>query len=252
VVNPTSGAGVHAASFNAQMRLNHRLIKVSFLICRYATIILFTQIALALFVSREVNKSMTNNKRSGSGHDGDVSKGLAAGIIAGLVAAWTMNQFQALLSKLAEGEERSHGAQSMQQGSPQHGAGRELEERGSEDETDDATERLANIVSEGVFDHQLTEGEKSIAGTAIHYGFGVTSGALYGALAELAPGVTTGAGLPFGATIWLTADEGMVPLLGLSKSPTEYPPSVHAYALAAHFVFGLTTELVRRAVHNVL
>ena len=195
---------------------------------------------------------MTNNKRSSSGHDGDISKGLAAGIIAGLVASWTMNQFQALLSKLVEGEERSHGAQSMQQGSPQQGAGRELQERGSEDEDDDATERLANIVSEGVFDHQLTEGEKAIAGTAIHYGFGVTSGALYGALAELAPGVTAGAGLPFGATVWLTADEGMVPLLGLSKSPTEYPLSVHAYALASHFVFGLTTELVRRAVRDVL
>ncbi|HEV7859051.1 MAG TPA: DUF1440 domain-containing protein [Pyrinomonadaceae bacterium] len=195
---------------------------------------------------------MPDNKRSGRGQDGDVSKGLVAGIVAGLAAAWTMNQFQALLSKLVEGQERSHGAQSLQQGSPQRGAGRELQERGSEDETDDATERLANIVSEGVFDHQLTEGEKAIAGTAIHYGFGVTSGALYGVLAELAPGVKAGAGLPFGATIWLTADEGMVPLLGLSKSPTEYPPSVHAYSLASHFVFGLTTELVRRAVRDAL
>jgi putative membrane protein len=195
---------------------------------------------------------MSDNKRSNSGHDGDVAKGLAAGIIAGLAAAWTMNQFQALLSKLVQGEERSHGAQSLQQGSPQRGAGLALQERGSEDADDDATERLANIVSEGVFNHELTEGEKAIAGTAIHYGFGLTSGALYGALAELAPGVAAGAGLPFGAAIWLTADEGIVPLLGLSKSPTEYPPSIHAYSLAAHLVFGLTTELVRRAVRDAL
>jgi putative membrane protein len=196
---------------------------------------------------------MSNNRAgSSSRDDGDVLKGLAAGIVAGLAASWTMNQFQALLSKLTKGEERSHGAQSMQQGSPQQGAGRELEERGSDEEDDDATERLANIVSEGVFKHELTKDEKATAGTAIHYGFGVTSGALYGAMAELAPGVTAGAGLPFGATIWLTADEGMVPLLGLSKSPTAYPLSIHAYSLASHFVFGLTTELVRRAVRDAL
>jgi putative membrane protein len=195
---------------------------------------------------------MSHHKATASRGDGDILKGLAAGIVAGLAASWTMNQFQALLSKLTEGEERSHGAQSIQQGSPQQGAGRELQERGSEDSDDDATERLANIVSEGVFKHELTEGEKAVAGTLIHYGFGVTSGAVYGTLAELAPGVTAGAGLPFGATIWLTADEGLVPLLGLSKSPTEYPPSIHAYSLASHFVFGLTTELVRRVVRDAL
>ena len=39
---------------------------------------------------------------------------------------------------------------------------------------------------------------------------------------------------------------------GLSKLPTEYPLSVHAYAFASHLVFGLTTELVRRAVRNAL
>jgi len=39
-------------------------------------------------------------------------KGAAAGIIGGLVAAWGMNQFQALWSRVAEGTERPHGAQS--------------------------------------------------------------------------------------------------------------------------------------------
>jgi hypothetical protein len=39
-----------------------------------------------------------------------------------------------------------------------------------------------------------------------------------------------------------------VPALGLSKKPTESPAAVHAYALASHAVYGLTTDLVRRAV----
>jgi uncharacterized membrane protein YagU involved in acid resistance len=98
----------------------------------------------------------------------------------------------------------------------------------------------------------LTNREKEIAGAAVHYAFGMGSGALYGVLAEAAPQVTKGAGLPFGAFVWLTADEGMVPLLGLSKGPTAYPLSTHVYALASHLVYGLTTEIMRRAVRRVL
>jgi uncharacterized membrane protein YagU involved in acid resistance len=182
----------------------------------------------------------------------DVWKGLAAGVVGGLVASAVMNEFQALWGRLLEGEERSHGAQSLQQGSPEHGVGRELRERGSDDEEDDAPERLANAVSVGLFDRELTKSEKETAGTALHYAYGTSMGALYGVAAELAPGLTTGAGLPFGAAVWVTADEGVVPLLGLSKKPTEYPLSVHAYALASHLIYGLTTEAVRRAVRGAL
>lgn len=193
-----------------------------------------------------------NNRRGSGNREGDVWKGLAAGVVGGLVASAVMNQFQALWSRLTEGEERSHGAQSMQQGTPQQGIGRELQAEGKDEAQDDAPERLANAISVGVFDHELTKREKDVAGTAFHYAMGTTSGALYGALAEVIPQVKMGAGLPFGAAVWLTVDEGIVPAAGLSKSPTEYPLSIHAYALASHLVYGLTTELVRRAVRNAL
>jgi hypothetical protein len=163
-----------------------------------------------------------------------------------------MNQFQALWSKLAEGEERSHGAQSLQQGSPQQGIGRDLQAEGKDEPEDDAAERLANAISVGISDRELTKHEKDVAGTVLHYAMGVTSGALYGALAEAMLEATAGAGLPFGMAVWAIADEGIVPAVGLSKSPTEYPLSIHAYAISSHLVFGLTTELVRRAVRNVM
>ena len=60
------------------------------------------------------------------------------------------------------------------------------------------------------------------------------------------------AGLPFGAAVWIVADEIGVPLAGLSKPPTEYPLRDHASAFAAHLVFGVTTEGVRRLVLGVL
>lgn len=184
--------------------------------------------------------------------EGDVLKGLAAGIAGGLIASVVMNQFQKMLGKLTHGIEKSHGAQSLQQGSPPHGAGRMLQQQGSEDEGDDAAERLANTISVGVFDHELTKSAKNTAGTALHYAYGISMGAIYGAAAELAPVVTVGAGMTYGAVIWVTADEGIVPALGLSKSSAEYPFSVHAYALASHLVYGLTTEIVRGAVRRAL
>ena len=186
--------------------------------------------------------------RSNQGREqkrGDVVKGLAAGLVGGLVASWTMNRFQDVWTKVTESMKESQGNSSTKQGN--EGGG----ERSSGAQ-DDATVKAASAISEGIFDHKLTKSEKKVAGPAVHYAFGTSVGGLYGAVAELAPEVTTGAGLPFGAAFWLVADEGAVPLLGLSKGPTEYPLSTHAYALASHFVYGLTAEVVRRAMRSAL
>ena len=160
-----------------------------------------------------------------------------------------MNRFQDVWVSLAG----APGAQGGQRGEDEK---RKQEKQQSQDdggeEQTDATVKAASAVSEGIFDHKLTKSEKKWAGPAVHYAFGTSVGGLYGAVAEVAPEVTAVAGLPFGAAFWLVADETAVPLLGLSKAPTEYPPSVHAYALASHFVYGLTTELVRRAVRGAL
>ncbi len=201
---------------------------------------------------RKHRRVTQNNQRDSADRAGHLWKGLAAGVVGGLAASWTMNQFQALLSKLAAGEERSHGAQSMQQGSPQHGIGRELQERGSDEPDDNAATRTANAVAELGFAHRLTKSEKEVGGAVAHYAMGVASGAIYGVTAELLPPATSGLGLPFGAAVWAVADEGIVPALGLSKSGAEYPLSVHAYAIASHLVYGLTTEIVRRMIRNAL
>lgn len=181
-------------------------------------------------------------------HDnGNVWKGLVAGLAGGLVASWTMNQFQAAWMRLAANSEKPHGAQSMQ---PSEGSTGNQAEDGKEQ--DDATVETAKVISKQVFGHELQESEKKPAGAAVHYAFGAATGGLYGALAEVTPQVTTGAGLPFGAAFWLLADEIAVPALGLSKGPTEYPVSTHAYAFASHLVYGVTAEMSRRALRQVL
>jgi hypothetical protein len=189
---------------------------------------------------------ITTKSKQGSGN---VLKAAAAGLVGGLVASWTMNRFQDVWISLSESDEQSSGP-----GSAEHDDEREKtnEANVDSDEQDDTTVRAASAISEGIFDHKLTKDEKKIAGPAVHYALGTAVGGLYGAVAEVVPEVTTGAGLPFGAAFWLVVDETAVPVLGLSKPPTEYPVSTHVYALASHLVYGLTAEVVRRTVRRAL
>jgi putative membrane protein len=172
--------------------------------------------------------------------EGNILKGLVAGLIGGLIASWTMNRFQDVWVKLAAQQDSSE-----QSSEPK-------DQQSNNEEQDDTTVRAASAISAGLFDHKLTASEKKIGGTAVHYSLGTGVGGLYGAVAEVAPEITGAAGLPFGAAFWLVVDEGAVPLMGLSKGPTEYPLSTHAYALTSHFVYGLTAELVRRTVRKAL
>ncbi len=158
-----------------------------------------------------------------------VVKGAVAGLIGGVVATYVMTQFQTLLSSLSEDKNGSGG-----------------------EKAEPATVKAAKEISEGVFGHKLTKPEKEPAGEAMHYAMGGTSGLIYGVAAEIAPVTTVGAGLPFGAAVWVIADDVVVPALGLSKPATEFPISTHAYALSSHLVYGLTTDLVRRVVRKVL
>jgi putative membrane protein len=183
---------------------------------------------------------MSYAKRINNDGERSLWKGAVAGLIGGLVASWTMNRFQDVWVKLAEHHDGSNQDSKFET------------QRSGDQEQDDTTVRAASAISEGLFDHRLTEGEKTIAGPAVHYSLGTGVGGLYGAAAEVAPEITAGVGVPFGAAFWLIVDEGAVPLLGLSKEPTKYPLSTHVYALTSHFVYGLTAELVRRSVRKAL
>ena len=98
----------------------------------------------------------------------ETGKGLIVGLIAGAVGAWVMNQTQAQLTEKLTGTARSHGAQSLQQGSPHHGAARELQSRSSDRASDDATMRAAEFISETALNRKLSGREKNTAGTIAH------------------------------------------------------------------------------------
>src|ERR1044072_8374605 len=55
--------------------------------------------------------------------EADVWKGLAAGVVGGLVASWVMNGFQEMWSRETEGIEKPHGAQSLKPSGGHEGVG---------------------------------------------------------------------------------------------------------------------------------
>lgn len=117
---------------------------------------------------------------------------------------------------------------------------------------EDPTIKTADKLSKVLLRRNLRREHKEKAGPFIHYAFGTAMGALYGAAAELKPGVKCVAGLPFGTALFLGADEIALPALKLTDMPHKYPVSTHVYGLSAHWAYGLTTELVRRVVRRAL
>lgn len=156
---------------------------------------------------------------------------IVAGMIGGLVASYVMEEFQKGLQRIARPGGGADGGGGQQHRKP---------------ETEPATYKAADAVSRAVTGHELAKADKPTGGSLVHYAFGGAVGAMYGAAAAQQDEVTAWAGVPFGATVWLLADELGVPLAGLSRKPTDYPLTSHASALAAHLVYGATTEGVRR------
>jgi putative membrane protein len=172
------------------------------------------------------------------------AKGILAGIAGGLAGAWAMNQFQAVLSEASE--------KFTSNGSPGSHSGKGEDRQPSEESSEDATMKAAGKISMGLLRRPLSKDQKKKAGPVVHYAFGALAGGIYGAGVENMPRAKTAAGAPFGAALFLAADEVAEPLLGLSGLPLQYPWSTHAQALASHLVYGVTTEVVRKSVRMVL
>jgi hypothetical protein len=113
--------------------------------------------------------------------------------------------------------------------------------------------KVASAVVEKVAGDGLDEGQYRVAGRSVHYTTGMVSGALYGVAAELMPrAATLGWGALFGAAVWATLPETILPALGLAPPPWERPAKEQAKNLGHHVLFGMTTETVRRPVRAAL
>jgi putative membrane protein len=167
-------------------------------------------------------------------------RGILAGVAGGLVAAWTMNVFMA-----GPGKKLQESLQTDEEN-------REEQQTQGEQE-DDATMKTADAVVNAVTGGQhLSHEGREKAGPVVHYSFGALMGGVYGGLAEYSPAVRSGFGTSFGSALFTGADLVAIPAFRLGPSPTEEPAAKLASPFAAHLVYGVTTELVRRLVRSML
>lgn len=173
-------------------------------------------------------------------------RGILAGAGAGLAASWVMNVFMA-----GPGEQLRQSLQTREekQQEQQHQRDQELSGEPQEDATTKTADALFATATGG--QHLSLEGRQK-GGPVVHYGFGALMGALYGGLAEYSSAVKSGVGAGFGSALFAGADLVAVPSLHLSPPLRESPPETLVTPLAAHLVYGFTTELLRRGLRAIL
>lgn len=108
-------------------------------------------------------------------------------------------------------------------------------------------ERAANAAGA-----QPSEATKQVGAQGIHWGFGTMIGGAYGIAAELTPKVTSWRGAVFGLTVNRLAHDQMLPKMKLVEPVAEQPAQERVSEWVTHVVYGVTTDLVRRAVRKRL
>jgi len=146
-----------------------------------------------------------------------LAKGLLAGLIAGVVATAAKTLVEKVYPPRVEGE-------------PEPPA----------------------VLAEKVAGHALAPVQKQIAAESIHWGFGATIGAAYGALAEYYPSATSRDGVNFGMTLMALTHETALPAMGLSAAPANQTRREKSSEIASHIVFGLVAETTRRFLRKRL
>lgn len=172
--------------------------------------------------------------------DRNILRGAAAGMVGGLVASWVMNQVMSVAGPTIEKQAAKvgDGAAAEPIVPPREGA-----------EQESATMKAADaIVAEATGGRHLTYEGRKRGGPIVHYAFGSLIGAVYGGLAECVPQIGAGAGTSFGTALFAGADLCAVPAFRLGQNPAEQPPAKLASPFVAHLVYGLTTDIVRRAL----
>jgi putative membrane protein len=173
-------------------------------------------------------------------------RGVLAGVGAGLAASWVMNAF------MAGPGEKLHRAVQTDADKVEERL-QTMAEEASGKPPQDATMLAADaIVAAATGGRHLSIDQQQKGGPVVHYAFGAVMGGIYGGLAEYSESVRSGFGTGFGTALFAGADLVAVPALRLSRPLKEYPVSSYVSPLAAHLVYGATTELLRRALRVVL
>lgn len=150
---------------------------------------------------------------------------LIAGAAAGVAASIAMNLYQGVAA-------------------PAFGA-----DKGNEDP---ATTKAADSAKRVVGAGPVMQKRRALAGSMVHYGFGIVLGVAYTGLVAFDPSVAIGFGAGYAIAVALVFDDVLVPAFGWGPWPWKSGLASQAYSVSSHVVFGLTLEGVRRLAVDVI
>lgn len=170
-----------------------------------------------------------------------VLKGLLAGAIGGAVGTLVLNTFQTGSLKGTEAIENQLPGKNTYTD----------QQKELLDGFNEAHARTAEVAASTVGRH-LTPAQSKKAVPTVEYAFGIVCGAIYGAIAEYVPSVTSGFGTTYGAALFTGASEVVLPALGWVPQPSERTPVQHLGGLSGNVVYGAVTEGTRRLLRKTL
>src|SRR4051794_40409339 len=157
---------------------------------------------------------------------GGIGRDVIAGALAGAAAVW-------IADKLDWSLYRAGGQQGIRQ--------TEAARPGGMDPAHAVAAKAADKLGVDIGDRK-----DNPAGHAVHYGFGVGMGALYGLLRGMCPAVTVGRGAVYGLAMFILKDEVANTVMGTGATPLNSPTQDPPRGAAGHMVFGLVPDLGAR------
>jgi len=94
---------------------------------------------------------------------------------------------------------------------------------------------------------ELTETQMQWLALALHFGYGMFTGAVFATIAPKRTGAAVGTGLLFGLGVWAGSYLGWLPASGVRHSPRWDPPTRTALLIASHLVWGASAGLLLTA-----
>jgi hypothetical protein len=165
-------------------------------------------------------------------------KGMAAGLAGTAVLTVFRDQAPKVLEALGMQAQQEPGDTKSRQGAKQA--------KGEDTPQDeDPPSKLAEKISEDIFEKPISEGGKLVVGQAIHWAYGAGWGALYGIVQSSLRMPHWLHGTLLGGLVGLIAAT-VVPSMNIMPPPAEMPPPQRAIGMVMPMLFGWTTALFFR------
>ncbi len=168
----------------------------------------------------------------------NLTGGLIAGAIAGLVATWVLDNYQqGALAATRRAETASAAGSSFSSQQEERIRSHHLVHK-------EAAQHLAEVT----LGKHLSRKQQQTAGFYIHYAVGALIGGLYGVTAEWLPVVRSGYGTGFSSILFLGGPAPLLSWLTPGTTQRRVSPAIKVSGLSSHLVYGAVLETVRRVV----